>query len=100
MKRFQFYIFCLLASVSVGASAYDNSDIQKEAELMRLNSTIKDLDAEIAQIESEQRRCEKAKKNWTVATVVGGVGVVGTGVGAVVQSKQINTKKDELKKLK
>ena len=45
------------------------------------------------QIQSEKLRCEKQKKNWTIATVVGGVGVVGTGIGAIVQHNKIQDQK-------
>ena len=40
---------------------------------------------EIIQIESETMRCEKSKKGWIAATVIGGTGVVATGTAAIVQ---------------
>lgn len=54
---------------------------------------IEHLKNEIAQIDSEIARCKKAKNNWTIGTVVGGVGVVGTATGAIVQAFQINKAK-------
>jgi len=55
------------------------------------------LESEISQINSELTRCNSAKRQWRAATVIGGIGVVGTGVGAAVQAKQISdAKKDGL----
>ena len=48
-------------------------------------------------IDEELDKCKKSKKIWTAATVVGSVGVVGTGIGAIVQHNQIKGKKAELK---
>jgi hypothetical protein len=45
-------------------------------------------------------RCKKQKSGWTAATVIGSVGVVGTGIGAIVQSKNISDKKKQLSKSK
>lgn len=51
------------------------------------------LKGEIAQIDSEIARCKKAKTGWTIGTIVGSVGVVGTATGAIVQAVQINKAK-------
>jgi hypothetical protein len=55
---------------------------------------------EISQIESEQDRCEKQKRNWTTATVIGGIGTVAGGVGAILQGKDIKEKKEDLNSLR
>ena len=44
-------------------------------------------------------KCEKQKKGWIAATVIGSAGVVATGVAAGVQGVQIKEKKDELTEL-
>jgi negative regulator of sigma E activity len=51
------------------------------------------LKNEIQQIDSEMARCEKAKKGWVAATVVGGVGVAATGAAAIAQGVKISQKK-------
>lgn len=53
------------------------------------------LQAEIGQIDSEIARCKRAKNNWTIGTVIGGVGVVGATTGAIVQAVQINKEKQK-----
>jgi len=55
------------------------------------------LKQDLVQIQSEQLRCNKAKKNWTIATVAGGVGVVGSTVGIIVQHNTQQGKKIEIK---
>ena len=60
---------------------------------------VQELKEEIKQIDSEQMRCEKAKKGWIAATVVGGVGVVATGTAAIVQADKLKKQKtDTIKK--
>jgi negative regulator of sigma E activity len=51
------------------------------------------LKNEIQQIDSEMARCEKAKKGWVAATVVGGVGVAATGAAAIAQGVKISQNK-------
>lgn len=65
--------------------------------------TIATLKNDIRLIDAEIEKCEKQKKGWTVATVVGGIGVVSTGIAAGVQGakikeqkQQINSKQQEL----
>ena len=56
---------------------------------------IRELRDEIQQIDSEMVRCEKAKKGWVAATVVGGVGVAATGTAAIVQGVKLNQQKKQ-----
>ena len=66
------------------ASVTEVTDVQyKEQVVNKLNE-------EISQINSEMARCEKAKKGWKVATVIGGVGVAATGAAAIVQATKLN----------
>ena len=74
------------ALVSFGAYAADDTvDIIRQKE-----EIIKKLNAEIAQIDSEMLRCQKTKKGWLAATIIGGAGVVATGTAAIVQATKLN----------
>lgn len=64
-----------------------------ELEIAMATEYIAQLKAEINQIDSEMMRCRRAKTNWTIGTVIGGAGVVGTATGAIIQSVQINKAK-------
>ena len=79
-----------MATTNTGAQ-YDwqNDESYREAQdIATLEKDIRILDAEI-------EKCQKKKKAWTAATVVGGVGVVATGVGAIVQANKIKEKKSD-----
>ncbi|MBR6363709.1 MAG: hypothetical protein IKS08_01315, partial [Alphaproteobacteria bacterium] len=63
---------------------------------MEVIATLKhDIDV----LDEELRQCERTRKGWVAATVVGGVGVVGTGIAALVQNSKIQDKKAELKRV-
>ena len=53
------------------------------------------LKKQLADIQSEFARCEKQRKGWVAGTVIGGVGVVGTGIGIGVQAKQLKDLKSQ-----
>ena len=52
---------------------------------------------DIELLDAELTKCEKKRKGWVAATILGGVGVVSTGVAAAVQAKQLGDKRKELK---
>ena len=56
------------------------------------------LKHDIDLLDEEIRQCERKRKGWVAATVAGGVGVVGTGIAALVQNSKIQDKKAELKR--
>ncbi len=58
--------------------------------------TISTLENDLIILDSEISKCEKSKKGWIAATVIGSAGVVATGVAAGVQGAQITNKKQEL----
>ena len=58
--------------------------------------TIAILENDLTILDSEILKCEKSKKGWIAATVVGSAGVVATGVAAGVQGAKIAEKKKEL----
>jgi hypothetical protein len=61
---------------------------------------IQTLRHDIQLLDEEIMKCDRKRKGWVAATVVGGVGVVGTGVAALVQNSKIQDKKSELKQVK
>ena len=74
----------------VGSGGINADDSAKMQMISTLENDITILDAEI-------RKCEKSKKGWIAATVIGSAGVVATGVAAGVQGAKLSKKKDELK---
>lgn len=74
----------------VGSGGINADDSAKLQMISTLENDITILDAEI-------RKCEKSKKGWIAATVIGSAGVVATGVAAGVQGAKLSKKKDELK---
>ena len=60
---------------------------------------IAQLKHDIDVLDDEILKCERKRKGWVAATIVGGVGVVGTGVAALVQNSKIQEKKAELKRV-
>jgi hypothetical protein len=82
--------------ISAPTQVGDNNNVAQETELARLSAVRDNLKNEIGQIASERLRCEKQKKGWTAATILGGAGVAATGIAAIVQAKQISNKKDSL----
>ncbi|MCL2331321.1 MAG: hypothetical protein FWC61_02130 [Proteobacteria bacterium] len=75
------------------AYADQDGDSDAAAEIAQKTAYATQLSAEILQLDSEIIRCRKAKTNWTAATVVGGIGTVATGAGAIVQLNQIQKAK-------
>ena len=63
---------------------------------MQVISTLK---KDIQLLDEEISACNRKRKGWTAATIVGGVGVVGTGVAALVQNSNRNEKKAEIEKV-
>ena len=56
------------------------------------------LKQQIDATNSELLRCEKTLKAWKIATIIGGIGTVATGIGAIVQNNQVQENKQELQK--
>lgn len=71
------------------------SDNNLAEQIQYKEQLIRELKEEISQIDSETIRCEKAKKGWVAATVVGGVGVAATGTAAIVQTVKAKQKSEE-----
>jgi hypothetical protein len=76
----------------------------RSAEIYALTAERDALKNQLDGLRSENARCKKQQTGWTVATVVGGIGVVGTTAGAIYQgadwsnkNKELGKKQDELK---
>jgi len=86
--KFYIYIFTLLlACITVRAD-----DVNIGHEIVAKYQMIEELKKEIAQIDSEQIRCQKMKNGWITATIIGGVGVVATGTAAIIQGTKLKDK--------
>ncbi len=80
-----------------GAADYGDMDVDLQG--MSEMEAISTLRADIQSLDEQIAQCEKQRKGWVAATVVGSVGVVGTGIGAIVQGKQVGEKKAEKRTL-
>lgn len=85
-----FFPICSFLFFGTAAFGADNN---LDAQIRYKEQLVNELKEEIAQIDSEMVRCQKAKKGWVAATVVGGVGVAATGTAAIVQGVKINQQK-------
>ena len=102
LKRFLVvFLSCLLMPGVFSAVA---DDVDLGAEIIYKYKLIEELKKEIAQIDSENARCQKMKNGWIAATVIGGVGVAATGTAAIIQGVKLKdkpkTKKEVTKKEK
>ena len=75
-----------------------NDDIADQVQYKE--QLVRELRDEIQQIDSEMLRCEKNKKGWVAATIIGGVGVAATGTAAIVQTVKANKQKSDTKETK
>ena len=57
------------------------------------------LKKDIELLDEEIASCNKKRKGWVAATIVGGVGTVGTGVAALVQNSHRKDKKAEIQNI-
>ena len=79
----------------------DTPGLQQEQKVefgnMNKDQIIATLKNDIKVIDEQMAQCKKQKKGWTAATVIGGLGIIGTGINAIVKNNQIKDKKTELK---
>jgi hypothetical protein len=86
-----------------GASAQNTetaAPVDRSAEIYALGAERDSLQKQLEGLRSENSRCKKQQTGWTVATVIGGVGVVGTTAGAIYQGVDWSRKNKELEKKK
>lgn len=95
MRKYSLIFFSVFVALFNGAAYAD----ELSDEIQYKEQVVQKLKEEIAQIDSEMARCNKAKKGWVAATVVGGIGVAATGTAAIVQTVQNkkNTTKQDTK---
>ena len=67
-----------------------NTENMTEAEVVKI------LRDDITTLDAELEKCDRKRKGWVAATVVGGAGVLGTGIAALVQHNKIKEKKAEI----
>jgi hypothetical protein len=86
------------ADTSVSVQSIDNSESQDTAkeDIRAIEDEIEikemyayHLESESLAIDSEMRRCQRARGNWKAATILGGIGTVGSVGGIIIQSAQI-----------
>ena len=88
MKLNKFMLLCgMLAFCGMANAATMDATIPMKLE------TISTLENDILILDTEIAKCEKSKKGWVAATVIGSAGVVATGVAAGVQGAKIKDKK-------
>ena len=81
------------------AQQFNMEETVPNSEGMSELDVIRTLRQDIATLDAEIEKCNRKRKGWVATTVVGGVGVLGTGIAALVQSKNIKEKKAELNSL-
>ena len=115
---FMFVALCLLPGLSFGVtlkqrsfgestggayySDYDYGalDYVPGADGMSEMEVVSTLRHDIQALDEQIATCERKRKGWVAATVVGGVGVAATGIAAIVQHNKIQDKKTELESVK
>lgn len=106
MKANYFFVSLAVFGVVFGANAAINNISQNNAaqyEAAYNTMTAEDmnniaiLENDIRLLDDEISKCEKKKKGWIAATVIGSAGVLSTGVAAIVQGVKIGEKKDTLR---
>ena len=85
-KKIMLLLGALMFCNAASAASLDADIPMKLQTISTLENDIRILDTEIA-------KCEKSKKGWVAATVIGSAGVVATGVAAGVQGAKIKDKK-------
>ncbi len=91
-------VFCILnadAAVKTKNHTAEKFAIEQGME-MDESDAIATLENDIAILDEEIAKCEKSKKGWIAATVIGSAGVVSTGIAAGVQGVKIKDQKDTI----
>ena len=65
----------------------------RDEEIRYKEQVVQRLKEEITQIDSEMARCQRVKKNWKSATIIGSVGIAVTGTAAILQTVKANKDK-------
>ena len=105
MKKFLFGLLAVtVCSTSIATVKHIGSktvnNYVTNAEGMSNSEIIATLRSDIATIDNDIALCEKQRKSWIAATVIGGIGIIGTGVAAIKQANTLSDKKAEYNELK
>lgn len=114
MKRYLFLITLAIMPMAVDAAVDNNVALGSSfgamyatgdtvipgTEGMDERQIIATLRQDIQVLDQEIAQCERKRKGWVAATIVGGVGVVGTGIAAIVQGNNLHDTKSELQDVK
>nr|MBQ0090955.1 hypothetical protein [Candidatus Enterousia merdequi] len=105
MKRYflLFFAICFVFNANAAIKVKNNTEIQYGQQIAEENNISGDeaeiiatLENDIKILDEEIAKCEKQKKGWIAATVIGSIGLVSTGIAAGVQGAKIKEKKDDL----
>lgn len=105
MKKTLFILFAVtVCNAATAAVKHHNSkaadNYVTNAAGMSPSEIIATLREDIATIDNDIALCEQQRKSWIAATVIGGIGIVGTGVAAIKQANTLSDKKAEFNELK
>lgn len=106
MKKILFGILLMFMTSNLSAAAVKyhgskaTSNYVSNAEGMSNSEIIATLREDIATIDNDIVLCEQQRKSWIAATVIGGIGMVGTGIAAIKQANTLSDKKAEFNELK
>ena len=100
MRNFSYktiLVFALVMMAPIIARAdITEYDPTKEYTLTEQQQIISTLENDNRLLDAEIDKCERKKKGWLAATIIGATGVVATGVAAGVQGKKLSDQKTEL----
>jgi len=93
-----FVVFDANAAIENKSTGNDSSIAMEDYDLQGMSEmeAVAVLRNDIAALDDQIADCEKKRKGWIAATVVGSAGVVGTGIGAIVQGKKVKESKATL----
>ena len=99
MKKILFGMLLVFMTSNLSAAAVKyhgskaTSNYVSNAEGMSNSEIIATLREDIATIDNDIALCEKQRKAWIAATIVGGIGIIGTGAVALKQADTLSGKK-------
>jgi len=95
MKKLAIALMFVLP-LAVAPAYSDDARLLEIAHKTAIRDTLRN---DLVQIQRERDRCERQRRNWTAATIAGGVGVVATGGYAIYQGGQLRNQRREIETL-
>ena len=90
MKKY----LCIFSILIMGAHAAHADVDPRIREIYELTVIRDQLIRDIEQIDREKQRCERQRRGWTVATIVGGIGVATTATVGIMQHQRISAERE------